>query len=320
MSRRFQKNSIFLRTLTYVSLVLFVISGFYAVFDSNQKHVQAATNNTINFQARILTAAGDLVPDGSYNVQFNLYYNSGGGTIWTETYLNSATQGITTKNGYVTTSLGSLTAFSGINWDQELNLGITIRGTGSCAWASCTPADNEMTPRMKVTSVPYAFRASQLAVYNAGSGFTSTLGAVNPTVGNQTFSLPNLAAATSATLITSGNLADITGVGTLTAGSWHATTIDVDHGGTGATTFTQYGVLYGNGTSAIGVTTVGSTGQCLVSGNGTASPGWGSCSGSGGVTSAGGTTNRVSKFSAAQVLSDSSISDDGTTVVMRGGA
>jgi hypothetical protein len=130
--------------------------------------VSAATNNTINFQARVLTAAGAVVPDGAYNVQFNLYSaSSGGAAMWTETYLNSATQGIVTKNGYITTALGSITSFPGtIQWDQNLWIGMTIRGTGSCAFAACSPIDAEMTPRMKVTSTPFATAAAQLQTSN----------------------------------------------------------------------------------------------------------------------------------------------------------
>jgi hypothetical protein len=45
----------------------------------------------------------------------------------------------------------------------------------------------------------------------------------------------------------------ITGAGQVTLGSWHATTISVDHGGTGATSLT--GLLVGNGTSAFTTTT-----------------------------------------------------------------
>lgn len=46
----------------------------------------------------------------------------------------------------------------------------------------------------------------------------------------------------------SGSYTGITGVGTLTAGTWNASTIDVAYGGTGATTLTGY--VKGNGTSA----------------------------------------------------------------------
>ena len=48
----------------------------------------------------------------------------------------------------------------------------------------------------------------------------------------------------------SGNYANLTGVGTLTNGTWNATTIDVTHGGTGTTGFST-GYVKGNGTSAL---------------------------------------------------------------------
>jgi len=60
----------------------------------------------------------------------------------------------------------------------------------------------------------------------------------------------------------------------LTAG-----TLPVAAGGTAATTFTANGVLYGNGTSALGVTAAGTTGQVLIGNTGSA-PTWGSLSGS----------------------------------------
>jgi hypothetical protein len=52
--------------------------------------------------------------------------------------------------------------------------------------------------------------------------------------------------------------------GTITTGTWNAATIAVAYGGTGATTLTQNGVLYGNGTSAIAATTAGTNGQLLL--------------------------------------------------------
>ena len=48
----------------------------------------------------------------------------------------------------------------------------------------------------------------------------------------------------------------ITTVGTITAGTWSGSTIAVNRGGTGATTLTSNGVLYGNGTGAIKATAV----------------------------------------------------------------
>jgi hypothetical protein len=48
----------------------------------------------------------------------------------------------------------------------------------------------------------------------------------------------------------SGSYTGITGVGTLTVGTWNATTIGVPYGGTGITSLTANYIPYGNGTSA----------------------------------------------------------------------
>src|SRR5487761_1174404 len=54
----------------------------------------AAVNNSVNFQARLENSSGAIVPDGTYNLEFKLYNVSSGGTaLWTEDYLNSASQG-----------------------------------------------------------------------------------------------------------------------------------------------------------------------------------------------------------------------------------
>jgi hypothetical protein len=59
----------------------------------------------------------------------------------------------------------------------------------------------------------------------------------------------------------------------LTAG-----TLPVAAGGTNVTSFTANGIVYGNGTSALGVTAAGTTGQVLVGNTGSA-PTWGNLSG-----------------------------------------
>jgi hypothetical protein len=61
-----------------------------------------------------------------------------------------------------------------------------------------------------------------------------------------------------------------TGATTLTAG-----TLPVPAGGTGNTTLTSNGVVYGNGTSAAGITAAGTTGQVLVATT-SGAPSWGS--------------------------------------------
>jgi hypothetical protein len=61
----------------------------------------------------------------------------------------------------------------------------------------------------------------------------------------------------------SGSYTGITGVGTITAGTWNADAVTVPYGGTGMISFTSNGILYGNTTGAIKVTSAGTEGQVL---------------------------------------------------------
>ncbi len=107
--------------------------------------VYAASSSTLNFQARLMSSNGALVNDGTYSIQFKLYDAVSGGTNeWTET------QTVTVKNGYFSANLGVVTPFSGsIDWSQEKWLTMNVNG------------DGEMTPRIKLTAVPYALRSGQ---------------------------------------------------------------------------------------------------------------------------------------------------------------
>lgn len=51
--------------------------------------------------------------------------------------------------------------------------------------------------------------------------------------------------------------ASITTLGTITTGVWAATDVAVAHGGTGVSSFTSKGILYGQGSSALAVTAAG---------------------------------------------------------------
>ena len=205
-----------LRRIVVVILISFGLAATY-LLTATPLTAEAATNNTINFQARLETSAGAIVPDGNYNVTFHLFNasSSTGSTdtscstdtncLWEESYTyNSGSGGsdarVHVANGYLTVNLGSLTAFtSTINWDQQLWLTMDIGGTvssGTITW------DGQMSPRLQLTAVPYAFRAGQLAQYNSPTGYTSTLGLTAPTGGNQSFVLPDMAAAGTYTLMT----------------------------------------------------------------------------------------------------------------------
>jgi hypothetical protein len=129
----------------------------------------AAFNPEINYQGKLVTSTNSIVPDGAYNIRFKLYTSlSGGSPIWTETWCNTsdcAGTGIGTDdridivNGLFSTMLGSTTAFTGIDFNQPLYLGVEIGGSGATAvW------DGEMSPRKILGAVPAAFYAGTSTV------------------------------------------------------------------------------------------------------------------------------------------------------------
>jgi hypothetical protein len=181
-----KKRVLFVRRFTPVALAVFGVFSFVLlnVHATPVAHADDVYNNTVNFQARLQTAAGAVVPDASYNVRFKLYdAASGGSSIWSETYQVSAGKGLSTVNGYLNTSLGSITAFQdGIQWSHRLWITMDIGGTGN------TPIwDGEMDPRMEMTAIPYAFRAGQLVNGNTDGSLVSTLSIQAPTGGTQNF-------------------------------------------------------------------------------------------------------------------------------------
>lgn len=145
----------------------------------------AATSSHLNFQARLLNSTGNTVADGFYNVEFNLYTVSTGGTSeWTETRIGG--DKVRVANGYLSVSLGEVTAFpGGINWDQDHWLTMNIGGTGSPAW------DGEMTPRLKLTAVPYAFQAKQAEKLTKLDGANTGILDFLALTANRTINLPD---------------------------------------------------------------------------------------------------------------------------------
>lgn len=165
-----QRHAIWQRNTLCILLPIFVLITTVLSLVTLSMTAEAATSSTLTFQGRLASNTGSLVPDGSYNIEFKLYNAavSAGSTqgvctgdvncLWTETHLTA--NPIEVVNGYFSVNLGDAitgTPFPAINWDQELWLGMNVGGsTVIPAW------DGEMTPRFKLTAVPYAFRAGAL--------------------------------------------------------------------------------------------------------------------------------------------------------------
>jgi len=156
------------------------------------------------------------------------------------------------------------------------------------------------------TAITFAeFSNSQ--VYSAGTGLTLTgttfsitntgvsansygVAASVPTIAinaqGQITSASNTAIAINGNQITSGTVGSsyitgsytgITGVGTLTAGTWNADAVQALYGGTGLTSYTAGDLIYASGTSALSKLGLGTQGQVLVAG--ASAPTWSGISG-----------------------------------------
>ena len=73
----------------------------------------------------------------------------------------------------------------------------------------------------------------------------------------------------------SGSYTGITGVGTLTSGTWNATTMGVAYGGTGLTSYAVGDLIYASGTTTLSKLADVATGNALISGGVGVAPSYG---------------------------------------------
>ena len=244
----------FTRLFTTIAIVAVVV----LIFSSLISNAQAVTgiNRQINFQGKLVNnPTSTNVNDTSYTVIFTFYDAPSGGTaLWTET------QTVTTKDGIFRVALGSITPFPAnfnFNW-SGLYLGIKVN------------ADAEMTPRIQMSAVPFAFNSEKVAglTVQDTSGNASTSGTLQ--IANaKTFNLGNnnltftTSGDTTLTLPTSGT---VTALGNTTTGSGSTLVLNSNP--------SFVGITLTSGAITLGGSTGG--GQCITGG---ATASWGSCGG-----------------------------------------
>lgn len=141
-----------------VSVMIALFGLFLALlvqlFISMPAEAAVGINKSINFQGKVVNTNGTNVTDASYSFRFRMYSASTGATgspcattcIWEET------KTITTVNGIFQTNLGDVTTLPGsVNFNSDnIYIGVVFNG------------DTEMTPRIRLTAVPYAFNSDTL--------------------------------------------------------------------------------------------------------------------------------------------------------------
>ncbi len=129
--------------------LLFTVFLFLCI-PQNRLHAQ---QSLLSIQGILKKANGDAVVDGNYDLTFKLYTAETGGTpIWTENQMD-----VEVTSGIYSTVLGNSDTLD-VPFNQPYYLGITV-GSGV----------NEMTPRIQLTSAPYA-----LSLIGINNKFPST--------------------------------------------------------------------------------------------------------------------------------------------------
>ena len=186
-----------------------------------------------------------------------------------------------TKNGIYQVNAGAWTYATGsTTWSQYVSAVVFIEygsqngtawyctalpggtlGTTAMTWSNFT-VSSSYSAGTGLTLAAGVFSITNTAVTAGAYGSASSVPTYTVNAQGQLTLATNTSIAINANQITSGTIASslisgsytgITGVGTLTGGTWNANTIGVAYGGTGATTLSGY--LFGNGTSAVTAST-----------------------------------------------------------------
>ena len=157
---------------------------------------------------------------------------------------------------------GGVLGVNSVTWAQFSGAGTYTAGTG------LTLSGTQFSITNTGVSANTYGSASAVPVFavNAQGQITSVTNTSISINGNQ------ITSGTVGSSYISGSYTGITGVGTLTAGTWNATTIGVGYGGTGLSSYTAGDLLYASGTTTISKLGIASNGYILTS-SGTA-PQW----------------------------------------------
>lgn len=166
------------------------------------------------------------------------------------------------------------TANANTSWVQQTPLPITVGTTGIVFSQFGAPITYSAGTGL-TESPAYTFNIATTGVSAATYGSASQVSVIGVNAQGQITTAVNTSIAIDGNQITSGTVGSsyisgsytgITGVGTLTTGTWNATTIAVGYGGTGLTTYTNGDLIYASGSATLSKLGIGTLGQVLTAG------------------------------------------------------
>src|ERR1043165_1841401 len=134
-----------------------------------------AAARLLPFQGRLSDANGAAVPDGARVVQFKIYDAPvGGRAVW-----NGEVQKLTINAGLVSTILGTKASLSGVDFNQDLYLEITIDANGD---GQISLADPPLLPRQSILPAVFAYESGNSS-FLKGYDWSPLFGTNNPADG-----------------------------------------------------------------------------------------------------------------------------------------
>jgi hypothetical protein len=250
----------------------------------------ATANGALSVDSTAVAATNRILVKNEVNQAYNgVYVVTQTGSAGSPFILTRATDFDTAGSGVDQIDAGDfflITAGSTLantSWVQQTPLPITVGTTGIVFSQFGAPLTYSAGTGL-TESPAYTFNIANTGVVSGSYGGAATAMTLSINAQGQITSATDVSIAINGNQITSGTVGSayisgsytgITGVGTLTSGTWNATTMGVAYGGTGLTSYAVGDLIYASGTTTLSKLADVATGNALISGGVGVAPSYG---------------------------------------------